>query len=126
MRGAPAIGVLAAYGLALAARRGEPLERRGRPPAAHPPHRGQPARRARGGRAGPRPAPTPCSPPPAPATRPRSRPGAAIGGHGLALLRPGARVLTHCNAGWLAVQDWGTALAPVYRAARPATTPSST
>src|SRR5439155_91514 len=30
----------------------------------------------------------------------------------------GTRVLTHCNAGWLAVQDWGTALAPVYQAAR--------
>lgn len=26
------------------------------------------------------------------------------------------RVLTHCNAGWLATVDWGTALAPVYRA----------
>ncbi len=25
-------------------------------------------------------------------------------------------VLTHCNAGWLATVDWGTALAPVYRA----------
>jgi methylthioribose-1-phosphate isomerase len=25
-------------------------------------------------------------------------------------------VLTHCNAGWLACVDWGTALAPVYRA----------
>ena len=25
------------------------------------------------------------------------------------------RVLTHCNAGWLATVDWGTALAPVYR-----------
>jgi methylthioribose-1-phosphate isomerase len=24
-------------------------------------------------------------------------------------------VLTHCNAGWLATVDWGTALAPVYR-----------
>ena len=23
-------------------------------------------------------------------------------------------VLTHCNAGWLATVDWGTALAPVY------------
>ncbi len=42
----------------------------------------------------------------------------AIGTHGLALLMPGARVLTHCNAGWLAVQDWGSALAPVYKAAR--------
>ena len=42
----------------------------------------------------------------------------AIGTHGLALLKPGCRVLTHCNAGWLAVQDWGTARAPVYKAAR--------
>ncbi len=42
----------------------------------------------------------------------------AIGAHGLVLLKPGARVLTHCNAGWLAVQDWGSALAPVYKAAR--------
>jgi methylthioribose-1-phosphate isomerase len=25
-------------------------------------------------------------------------------------------ILTHCNAGWLAAVDWGTALAPVYRA----------
>jgi methylthioribose-1-phosphate isomerase len=27
-----------------------------------------------------------------------------------------AHVMTHCNAGWLATVDWGTALAPVYRA----------
>ena len=26
------------------------------------------------------------------------------------------RILTHCNAGWLATVDWGTALAPVYKA----------
>jgi len=26
------------------------------------------------------------------------------------------RVLTHCNAGWLATVDWGTALAPIYDA----------
>ena len=26
------------------------------------------------------------------------------------------QVLTHCNAGWLATVDWGTALAPVYKA----------
>jgi methylthioribose-1-phosphate isomerase len=42
----------------------------------------------------------------------------AIGTHGLALMKPGIHVLTHCNAGWLAVQDWGTALAPVYKAQR--------
>jgi methylthioribose-1-phosphate isomerase len=49
----------------------------------------------------------------------------AIGTHGLALLRDIAgskargaslNVLTHCNAGWLATVDWGTALAPVYKA----------
>jgi methylthioribose-1-phosphate isomerase len=48
----------------------------------------------------------------------------SIGRHGLALLqrlsavRGGktVNVLTHCNAGWLACVDWGTALAPVYAA----------
>ena len=47
-----------------------------------------------------------------------------MGQHGLALLReiaarkPGqtVNVLTHCNAGWLAFVDHGTALAPVYAA----------
>jgi len=47
-----------------------------------------------------------------------------IGEHGLGLVRAhsdkkgGKRVniLTHCNAGWLACVDWGTALAPIYRA----------
>ncbi|HEU4454544.1 MAG TPA: S-methyl-5-thioribose-1-phosphate isomerase [Longimicrobium sp.] len=41
----------------------------------------------------------------------------ALGGHGAALVGDGARVLTHCNAGWLATVDYGTALAPVYVAA---------
>jgi len=49
---------------------------------------------------------------------------AAIGRHGAAILerlaaaRGGGlvRILTHCNAGWLACVDWGTALAPVYAA----------
>ncbi|HWB44035.1 MAG TPA: S-methyl-5-thioribose-1-phosphate isomerase [Hyphomicrobiaceae bacterium] len=49
----------------------------------------------------------------------------AIGRHGAALLReiaarkaPGERVnvLTHCNAGWLATVDRGTAIAPIYEA----------
>jgi methylthioribose-1-phosphate isomerase len=46
-----------------------------------------------------------------------------IGDHGLALLRelpPRApaplNIMTHCNAGWLAAIQWGTALAPVYKA----------
>jgi methylthioribose-1-phosphate isomerase len=46
----------------------------------------------------------------------------AIGGHGLDIIRRLAtagrpiNVLTHCNAGWLACVDWGTALSPIYRA----------
>lgn len=44
--------------------------------------------------------------------------GQAIGEHGAALIPDGARILTHCNAGWLAFVDWGSALAPVYTATR--------
>jgi len=49
----------------------------------------------------------------------------AIGRHGLDLIReiaagkaPGApvNVLTHCNAGWIATVDWGTATSPIYQA----------
>jgi len=54
----------------------------------------------------------------------------AIGDHGLEILQQLAaarsperrgkpfQVLTHCNAGWLATVDWGTALAPIYKAQR--------
>lgn len=53
---------------------------------------------------------------------------AAIGRHGLEIIlamyqqqlaqgkRGMVNVLTHCNAGWLATVDWGTALAPIYAA----------
>ena len=40
----------------------------------------------------------------------------AIGEHGAGLIQDGMRLNTHCNAGWLATVDWGTALAPIYRA----------
>ena len=47
----------------------------------------------------------------------------SIGAHGLEIIRrlaqPAVRrvnILTHCNAGWLACVDWGTALAPIYMA----------
>ena len=40
----------------------------------------------------------------------------AMGAHGAALLKDGARVLTHCNAGALATAGWGTALG-VFRSA---------
>jgi len=48
---------------------------------------------------------------------------AAIGKHGSEIIRSihqmknaTVNILTHCNAGWLATVDWGTALAPVYAA----------
>ena len=50
---------------------------------------------------------------------------AAIGDHGLSLIREAwdatgrsrpVEILTHCNAGWLATVDWGTATAPIYKA----------
>ena len=39
-----------------------------------------------------------------------------IGGHGAKLIRNGMKILTHCNAGWLAFVDIGTATAPMYAA----------
>ncbi|HMP81077.1 MAG TPA: S-methyl-5-thioribose-1-phosphate isomerase [Verrucomicrobiota bacterium] len=40
----------------------------------------------------------------------------AIGRHGADLIHNGMRVLTHCNAGWLAFVDVGSATAPLYAA----------
>ena len=40
----------------------------------------------------------------------------AIGRHGAKLIRNGMKVLTHCNAGWLAFVDIGSATAPMYAA----------
>lgn len=49
----------------------------------------------------------------------------SIGDHGHKLIRAlhekkgdgaSVNILTHCNAGWLATVDWGTALAPIYKA----------
>ncbi len=46
-----------------------------------------------------------------------------LGEHGLQLIKKYQKnqdlpvnILTHCNAGWLATVDWGTALSPVYKA----------
>jgi methylthioribose-1-phosphate isomerase len=48
---------------------------------------------------------------------------ASLGDHGLEVIRALAErkggpvnILTHCNAGWLATVDWGTATAPIYKA----------
>lgn len=117
VRGAPLIGVVAGYALALAALRGESLDGAyarlscTRPTAVNL-WTGLDRVRAAG--------------PGADAMLAAARAfddaevvaAEAIGTHGLSLMKPGIRVLTHCNAGWLAVQDWGTALAPVYKAAR--------
>ena len=40
----------------------------------------------------------------------------AIGEHGVRLIRDGMKLLTHCNAGWLAFVDIGSATAPIYAA----------
>jgi methylthioribose-1-phosphate isomerase len=47
----------------------------------------------------------------------------SLGQHGSGLIRAmhekkkaAVNILTHCNAGWLATVDWGTALAPIYKA----------
>ncbi len=47
----------------------------------------------------------------------------SLGEHGSELIRAmhkrkqdTVNILTHCNAGWLATVDWGTALAPIYKA----------
>jgi methylthioribose-1-phosphate isomerase len=132
VRGAPLIGVAAAYGLALALRR-DPgdaaLEQAGalllatRPTAVNLRWAVDDLRR----RLKP-------VPPNERAAAAYARAGAmadedvainrAMGEHGLGLIRAAqakkgggtVNVLTHCNAGWLATVDWGTALGPVYSA----------
>lgn len=120
VRGAPLIGAAAAYGVYLAARAGADVDRAAAVLCAARPTAvnlrwavRQVVEAARAGRA-------------LEAARrivadelERSR---QIGEHGLPLLRAAAerrgevRVLTHCNAGWLACIDYGTATAPVYAA----------
>ncbi len=133
VRGAPLIGVTAAYGLALAMRadashdgidrRWRRSRRHVRPPSTcagrwigSPPTCGRLRRTSASPRAF------------AEAGRIAEEDVAscrAIGAHGSQVIadlhrakggdRP-VTVLTHCNAGWLATVDWGTALAPIYAA----------
>ncbi|MBE0660929.1 MAG: S-methyl-5-thioribose-1-phosphate isomerase [Bacteroidales bacterium] len=44
--------------------------------------------------------------------------GKRIGEVGKELIKDGMGILTHCNAGWLAFVDYGSALAPIYEAKR--------
>ena len=131
VRGAPLIGAAAAYGLALALRsdpsdpglaRAYDLLLRSRPTAVNLRHALDDVRRVVA--------------PLAPAARAAAawrRAGEicdedvalcrAIGLAGLPLIEAAHRrlgrpinILTHCNAGWLATVDWGTATAPIYMA----------
>ena len=106
VRGAPAIGIAAAYGYALAARAGEDLDTAratlagSRPTAVNLTWAleemsrwdGDPAERA-----------------PADSRR-RGRPLPRMSAHAATLLDPGTRALTHCNAGGLATGGYGTAV----------------
>ncbi len=133
IRGAPAIGVAAAFGLALGVRcsaaEGNALraefdamcER----PRGHAPHRREPLLghradapplRGEGGR-GFACATTSCARPSPSRTR-TSRACRRMGDLGADLLPGDARVLTHCNAGALATAGYGTALGVIRSAAR--------
>ena len=105
VRGAPAIGIAAAYGIALAAeqRRGSRCRRRRAPRARGRPRSTSPGRSTR------------CA-----ATRRPSTPGRSTATRSTAAARwrrtrprcfsPGTRALTHCNAGGLATGGYGSAV----------------
>ena len=134
VRGAPLIGVTAAFGLALALRKdasdAEVGAMRGGS-ARRTADRRQPRLGART-HGGVSVAARLCAPG-ALSPRPRSRKGCRLQ-CGDRRARPGSdrrhatrdgrtvRILTHCNAGWLATVDWGTATAPIYRRMPPALT----
>jgi len=116
LRGAPLIGVAAAYGMALAARRGRraleraaPLLRRARPTAVNLMHAVDRMREAAQACANGDPAP-------ALARAAKDFHRADLGYNrrmavlGASLLKPGSRVITHCNAGALATSGIGTAV----------------
>jgi len=127
VRGAPAIGAAAAYGLALAARAAPGTERA--PQAARLNEAAQILLRARPTAVNLRWAiermlAVPARIPEAPAdalaaallaeahaiAEEDARTNRRIGAHGAAMIRPGERILTYCNTGSLATVDYGTAL----------------
>lgn len=111
VRGAPAIGVAAAYGLALAARAGDGLDAAAATLVAARPTASNLAWAVSRVLA--------AADPVAEAEaihREDVEMCRAIGTHGVRLLEEGMAVLTHCNAGALAVSALGTATAPMYLA----------
>ena len=122
VRGAPTIGVMGAYGLALAAQQGDEVAEAyalllGTRPTAINLKVGLDAVMTAAPDSGPMLA--------AARAHDESEVAAAqaIGEYGCDLLEHGSRILTHCNAGWMAAQDWGTATSPVYTAARDGLSP---
>ena len=121
VRGAPAIGIAAAYALAVAARRaGEVAEvlRSGgdaligaRPTAVNLRWAVQRMRR----RGAAQPSVAALAQEAEAIHREDAAACRAIGEHGAPLIKAGGNVLTHCNAGALAVSELGTATAPLYR-----------
>jgi methylthioribose-1-phosphate isomerase len=114
VRGAPAIGCAAAFGIALDARRGAPLEpafealARSRPTAVNLFWALDRMRKTKDHEAEAR-----------AIFAEDLAANHAMGAHGAALIPDGARVMTHCNAGALATAGYGTALG-VIRSARDA------
>ena len=111
VRGAPAIGIAAAYGMALAAQAGEDMPGAARLLVAARPtavNLGWAVDRVLG-----------ANDPVAEAEaihREDAEMCRAIGANGVGLIDEGSAVLTHCNAGALAVSALGTATAPLYLA----------
>ncbi len=114
VRGAPAIGCAAAFGIALDARRGAPLEpafealAKSRPTAVNLFWALERMRKAKNHEAEAR-----------AIFAEDLAANHAMGAHGAALVPDGARIMTHCNAGALATAGYGTALG-VIRSARDA------
>ncbi len=126
VRGAPAIGVAAAFGVVLGARAGRPVDAvcddlvRARPTAVNLATALERMRRvARDEAVAALAPPTRVERLLAEARAIRDEDldmGRRIGAHGEALVGEGARVLTHCNAGGLATAGYGTAVGVIYAA----------
>ncbi len=131
VRGAPLLGVAGAYGVALAAARGDDVPAAAaaisaaRPTAVNLAWAAGLALRAwRSAADGESPVPGPGAPAAAALAQARAiaeddaRASAAMAAHGLALVPEGARILTHCNTGSLVSAGEGTAFAVILAAHR--------
>jgi len=131
VRGAPLLGVAGAYGVGLAAMRGDDVEaaatelEAARPTAVNlgwGVRRALMAWRAAASRGGPVPSPLECGraalAEAATIAQQDAAASAAMARHGLSLVPAGARILTHCNTGHLVSAGEGTAFAVIMAAHR--------